>query len=529
MEILIKNAKIFDGTGNAWYSGEIGIEKEKISKIKKHIDEEAEKIIDADGKIVCPGFIDAHTHSDLAAIINKSAFNFITQGVTTNVIGNCGWTAAPLNKDTVQDLLALVAPDINVDLTKLWQSFSDFLNFLDGSRFTINFAPLVGHGTLRIAVMGLDKRDPTQAELDEMKKLVKESMNAGAFGISAGLEYMPGLFTKPKELIELCKIVSKHNGIFSVHIRNEGDLSRGAIEEVIHIAQEANIPLQISHLKLDGKNNWGKADERLEQLEYARKNGLDVTTDVYPYTFCMTNLHALLPDWLFEKGLEKVKEALKEKEIKKRLTEYYRNGTSMLAPSTQEDWDNVVLTNSTDPNFKGKSVLEISKDSQLDIISTLQKIIDSDGLAMLVVLKCMKEDDVLTIAKHPLSMVGSDGGVSEKGDNKIHPRYYGTYPRYLKKLVFDKKILRLENAIRKMTSFPANKFGIKKRGLIKKDFYADITIFDPNKIEDRATLEIPNIPSEGIEYVIINGKIVLENGNIKRKYPGRVLRKHLDN
>lgn len=529
MDILIKNAKIFDGTGNPWYFGEIGIEKEKISKIKKHINEEAKKIIDSQGKIVCPGFIDAHTHSDLAAITNKSAFNYITQGVTTNVIGNCGWTAAPLSQDTVQDLLSLVAPDINIDLTKLWKSFSEFLNFLDESRFTINLAPLVGQGTLRIAIMGLDKRNPTQKELNEMKNLVEESMRAGAFGISAGLEYMPGLFTKPSELIELCKIVSKYNGIFSVHIRNEGDLSRGAIEEVIHIAQEANIPLQISHLKLDGKNNWGKADERLKQLENARKNGLDVTTDVYPYTFCMTNLHALLPDWLFEKGLEKVKEALKEKNTKKKLKAYYEKGTSMLAPSTHEDWGNVVLTNSTNSSFKGKSVLEISKDLQLDIIDTLYKIIDLDGLAMLVVLKCMKEDDVLTIAKHPLSMVGSDGGVSEKGDNKIHPRYYGTYPRFIKKLVFDDNILTLEHAIRKMTSFPANKFGIKNRGLIKEGFYADITIFDPNKIEDKATLEAPNKPSEGIEYVIINGKIVLEDGKIKRKYPGRVLRKNLDN
>ncbi|TXT64603.1 MAG: D-aminoacylase (Aspartate, glutamate ETC) [Promethearchaeota archaeon] len=525
MDIIIKNGKIVDGTGNPWYFGDIGIKNDKISLIKKNIEKECEHLINAHGKIVCPGFIDAHTHSDLAAITNKAASNYLTQGVTTNVIGNCGWSAAPLNPNTVGDLLSLIAPDINTDLTKLWQSFGDFLDFLEKTRFTINLVPLLGHGTLRIAVMGLDKGKPNNTEMDKMKELVKNGMESGAFGISAGLEYMPGIFTKPKELIELCKMVAIYDGVFSIHIRDEGNLGGEAVDEAIYIAQNANVSLQISHLKLDGKNNWGKAEQRLEQLEKARENGIDVTTDVYPYTFCMTNLHALLPDWLFQKGLENVKMAMKDQKNRSKLKKYYKNGTSMLAPSTLEDWDNVILTNATNMRYKNKSIYQISKENQIDILDALHEVIISEGLAILVVLKGMNEDDVQTIAKHPLSMVGSDGGVSKEEDRKIHPRYYGTYPRYLKKFVLENKILRLEDAIRKMTSFPANKFGIKDRGLLKEGFYADINIFDPKMIKDNATLQEPNKFSEGIEYVIINGKIVLNGGKIKRKYPGRVLRK----
>ncbi|TFF84998.1 MAG: aminoacylase, partial [Promethearchaeota archaeon] len=210
MDIIIKNGKIIDGTGNPWFYADIGIENERIVKIKQNLEENSEKEIDARGMFVCPGFIDAHTHSDLAAISDKNAFNYITQGVSTNVIGNCGFTAAPINQNTVKDLISLVAPDLNVDLTKLWESFGEFLNFLEGSRFSINLVPLVGHGTVRIAVMGLEKRVPKPEELTEMKKLIEESMKAGSFGISAGLEYLPGMFAKPSELIELCKVVSNY-------------------------------------------------------------------------------------------------------------------------------------------------------------------------------------------------------------------------------------------------------------------------------------------------------------------------------
>ena len=220
MDLIIKNAKIIDGSGNPWFYGNIKIKGEEIVSIGKEEAEETAKGIDAEGLIVCPGFIDSHTHSDLAAITDKQAFNYITQGVTTNVIGNCGWSAAPINIETVADLLSLVAPDLKVDLTKLWKSFGDFIDFIEGLKLTINLVPLIGHGTLRIAVLGLDNRGPTLDELTQMKELVNDAMKSGAFGISAGLEYIPGLFAKPEELIELCKVVSRYNGVFTIHSRS---------------------------------------------------------------------------------------------------------------------------------------------------------------------------------------------------------------------------------------------------------------------------------------------------------------------
>jgi N-acyl-D-aspartate/D-glutamate deacylase len=525
-DIIIKNGKIVDGSGNPWIYGDIGISGEKIEKIGGKINEEAKKIIDGNGLIICPGFIDSHTHSDLASITDKTAFNYITQGVSTNVIGNCGWSAAPVNKTTVKDLLSLVAPDLKVDLTQLWESFEDFLNFIDGLKLTINLAPLIGHGTLRIAVMGLDNREPAPDELLKMKEYVEKAMKAGAFGLSAGLEYMPGMFAKPEELIELCRIVAQYNGVFTIHVRNEGDLGNKAIKEAIKIAEESGVSLEISHLKLDGKRNWGKAEERLTLIEQARSRGIEVTTDVYPYTFCMTSLHALLPEWLFEKGLESVLEKLDEEKTKEKLREYYKNGTSMLAPSEDSDWDRVILKNSKKPQFKGKSILHISETIEKPIIDTLKEIIETDGIGGFVVLQGMNEKDVIEIAEHPLTMVGSDGEVKAPENDDIHPRYYGTFPRFLKKMVYEREILSLEEAIRKITCFPALKFHLKKRGLLKEDFFADITVFNPKKLNDNATLEAPNKISEGIKYVIINGDIVYENGNLNRKYPGKILRKN---
>ena len=523
MDVIIKNCQIVDGTGEQGYKGEIGIINNKIVKIEKEISNSATTTIDAKGHIVAPGFIDAHTHADLAVIIDKSAFNYLSQGVTTVVIGNCGFTAAPINKETVSDLLSLVGLDINVDLTELWTSFGDYLNFLRRSRIAINFIPLVGQGTLRIAVMGLKKRDPTDQELQEMKILMEESMEAGAFGLSAGLEYMPGSSTKTEELMEICKIVSKYNGIFAVHIRNEGDLGMEATKEVIDVARRTKVKLELSHIKMDGKRNWGKTRERLELIESARSEGIDVTGDVHPYTFCMIMLHALFPDWLFSDGLENAHEKLKNPDIQEKLKDYYKHGTSMLAPSDNEDWDNVILATSSNPKYKGKSVFRIAEENQQDIIATLSEIIQSDGVSTYVILTSMFEDDIVEIIKHPLVMIVSDGEVVSPKNDKIHPRFYGTYPRVLGRYVREKKIISLEEAIRKMTSFPAKRFGIQDRGILKEGNVADIVIFDPDKIIDRATMKEPNKLSEGIEYVIVNGKLVFDHGKFKRKYPGQIL------
>ena len=529
LDVVIRNGRIIDGAGNPWFKGEIGIKGKRIVEIARNgvkgITDDS-RIIDAKSLVVSPGFIDIHTHSDLAPLTDKSAFNYLTQGVTTNVIGNCGFSPAPINKNTIGDLLSLVDPNLNIDLTSLWKSYGDFLDFFDSGRFSLNFVPLVGHGTIRIAVMGVEERQPTQKEMEQMKDLTRESMRSGAFGISAGLEYIPGLCSKSQELIELCKIVGKYGGIFAIHIRNEGDLGNDATLEAIEIARQANVPLQLSHIKLDGKRNWGCASERLKLIEKSRLEGLDVTGDVYPYTFCMTGLHALFPQWLFAEGAKNVQEKLTSPIIQNKLEEHFKNGTSSLAPREEEDWNLVVLANSINPKYKGKSVLQISKENNKTIINTLIDIIESDGLSSYIILNCMEEHDVEQIAKDPFVMVGSDGIVQRKDDNKGHPRHFGTYPRFLRLFVREKNLMTLEEAIRKMTSFPAQKLGLQDRGTLRENTYADIVIFDPATITDRATMMEPNRISEGIKFVIVNGKLVFEFGKLKRKYPGQLLRKN---
>jgi N-acyl-D-amino-acid deacylase len=529
LDIIIRNGRLIDGTGNPWFKGDIGIKEKKISKITTRNIEAIDsntKIIDAKNLIVSPGFIDIHTHSDLAPLTDKSAYNYLTQGVTTNVIGNCGFSPAPINKNTMGDLLSLVDPNLNIDLTSLWRSYGDFLDFFESGRFSLNFIPLVGHGTIRISVMGVEERAPTQKEMEEMKNLTRESMKSGAYGMSAGLEYIPGLCSKREELIELCKIVGKYHGIFTIHIRNEGDLAIDATNEAIEIAKRANVPLELSHVKIDGKRNWGYAHERLDLIEKARLEGLDVTGDVYPYTFCMTGLHALFPQWFISEGIENIHEKLLIPKIQKKLKEHFKNGTSSLAPRTEEDWNLIILTNSNNPQYKGKSILQISKENQKNILETLSKIIKIDGLSSYIILNCMDEQDVEDFAKDPFIMVGSDGMVHRKDDDKGHPRHFGTYPRFLRLFVREKQLMTLEEAIRKMTSFPAQKLGIHDRGILRENNYADVTIFDPKTITDNATMMEPNKLSEGVKFVIINGKLVLENGKFKRKYPGFLLRKN---
>ncbi|MEM3562201.1 MAG: D-aminoacylase [Candidatus Jordarchaeaceae archaeon] len=525
MDIVIKNARIIDGTGNPWFKGELGITGEKIAEIDRSISTRGERVIDAKGLIVAPGFIDVHTHSDATSLMERSALNYISQGVTTSVIGNCGLSAAPLNKRTVKDLLTLVAPDFKGDPTEMWTSFGGYLDFLTFVGSAINVVPLVGHNTIRIAVMGIEERDPSEEELGEMRRLTEQSMREGAFGLSAGLIYVPGIFTKTEELIELCKVVSKYEGIFTIHIRGEGDTGVQAIKEAIEIARTAQVPLEISHFKVEGKRNWGKAQERLRLIEDARSEGVDVTADFYPYTFALTFLHSLFPTWIFREGLEAIPEKLKNPTIREQLREYFRLAGDVVGISEVEDWRTVVLSNPSKPRYKGKSVLEIAEEQRRDVIDTVCELVQSEGLSLGILLLWMSEEDVNIIAKHPLTMVGSDGAVVTSPKEMIHPRYYGTFTKVLGYNVREKRLMGLEEAVRKMTSLPAQRFRLKDRGVLREGNYADCVIFDPERVRDCATIEEPNRLSEGIEYVIVNGTVVFEHGKFVGKYPGKILRK----
>ncbi len=533
-DLLIKNGKIVNGTGNPWFKADIGIKNGKIEKIGRLDSADAEKILDAEGLIVSPGFIDMHNHSDISVFFNPKLESTIRQGITTLVIGNCGSSLAPVNPATkdlfMKHIEAFLPSDAELEVT--WNTFEEYLNKLEEIEMAANIAPLVGHGTVRIAVMGFDDREPTAEELDEMKKLVAEAMEAGAFGMSTGLIYPPGVYSKTEELVELCKVVAKYGGIYVSHIRGEGGTLIEAVKEAIYIGEKAGVPVEISHHKAAGKSNWGKTKETLKLMEEARKRGVDVTCDQYPYRAGMTSLSAVLPPWVHVGGVEEMLRRLRDPKEREKIRRDIEQGLPGWENFVADcGWENIYISSvvtEKNKHLEGKNVAEIAKikgKDELDAVCDL--LLEEDG-RVTIVLFMMDEEDIVRVMKSPLQMVATDAWAVAPygvlGAGKPHPRFYGTYPRVLGRYVREKKVLTLEEAVRKMTSFPAQKLGLKDRGLILEGMWADIVIFDPAKIIDKATYQNPHQYPEGIEYVIVNGKIVVENGEHTGVLPGKTLR-----
>ena len=526
-DLLIKNGKIIDGTGNPWFKGDIGIKNGKIIEVGRISPEKKmDRVIDARGLIVAPGFIDMHAHDDLMFfrdIYNKPK---LFQGVTTVVVGNCGTSPAPVNKKTLKILKSYLGIIHGKNIDFDWFSYGEYLNKLESlGNLGTNFVGLVGHGTLRIAVMGMNDRNPTEKELKKMKKLVSQSMNDGAFGVSSGLIYPPGVYSKAEELVELLKDVAKHGGIYSTHIRDEADHLFSALDEAIRIVVEAKVPVEISHHKAAGKSNWGKIDKTLKMIEEARKNGVDITVDAYPYLAGASFLGAILPPFAHEGGEEKLKERCKDPKERGRIKEFIEEKTDWQNFIKQTGCENIVLAYSPNyPEFIGKNILEISKKWNKSIYDTIFEIIANDGADAEMIIFMMNGKDLEKVISCPYTMIGTDG--VDKGIGIPHPRTYGTFPRILGVYVRDRKLLNIEEAIRKMTSFPAQKIGLKDRGLVKEGFWADIVVFDADGIIDKATYKEPRNKPEGIEYVIVNGVISVEKGDLTGKREGKVLKKN---
>ena len=533
-DLIIKKGKIIDGTGNPWFKGDLGIKNGKIEKIG-HLDlSKAEKTLDADGLIVCPGFIDMHSHSDISVFFNPKLESTIRQGITTSVVGNCGLSLAPVNPSRkgllIKEISSLLPPceELKID----WCEFAEYLARLEGIGISANIATLVGHGTVRMAVMGLENRDPTSEELEEMKSLVAEAMEAGAFGLSTGLIYPPGMYSKTDELIELCKVVAKYGGIYASHIRSERAMLIEAVKEAITIGERAKIPVEISHHKAAGKPNWGKTKETLKLMEEARARGVDVTCDQYPYNAGMTSLATLLPPWVHEGGMAKLLERLRSREerekIRKEMEESPAGWENFIADC---GWENIYVSSvfsEKNKPLEGKNLAEIAKIRGQDEFTVLcDLLLEEEGRVSMVVF-AMNEEETRRVMRSRLQMVGTDAwasapyGVLNVG--KPHPRFYGTYPRILGRYVREEGILTWEEAIRKMTSFPAQRLGLMDRGLLRPGMWADIVIFDPMKIIDKATYQDPHQYPEGIEYVLVNGRIVIEKGEHANIPAGKVLR-----
>jgi N-acyl-D-amino-acid deacylase len=532
-DLAIRNGRIVDGTGSPWFKGDVAVKGERIVKVGNVNPSDAEIALDVSGETVCPGFIDSHSHSDFSLIFDPRAESTIRQGVTTLVVGQCGMSLAPINRkfeDLLRRYAAPFLPDPNVEIP--WTTFKQYVARMKRLRSTSNTVHLVGHGTVRIAAMGFAERDPSPRELQSMKAMVAEAMEAGAAGMSTGLIYPPGAFSKTEELIELTKVAAKYGGVYFSHIRGEGPSLLEAVKEAIEIGENACAPVQISHHKAAGRQAWGKLKETLQLMEDARSRGVDVTYDQYPYTAGMTSLATLLPPWVHEGGTDKLLERVRNDDIWMKIRSELESRTSGRENILEETgWDRIVVSSVKSKHLKhleGKNLAEISRIlGRPDEFAALRDLLLEDQAGSTMIMFSMNEADVEYAMKGRYQMVGTDAwSVSPTGplsSGKPHPRFYGTYPRILGEYVRVRGIVTLEDAIRRMTSFPAQRVGLKDRGLIRTGFHADIVVFDPEKVVDKATFDQPAQFPEGIDKVIVNGRIVVDSGELTEARPGKVL------
>jgi len=497
-DYLIRNGMVVDGMGNPRYKADIGIIGDRITKIGRIGRQQGNSVIDASGKVVSPGFIDMHSHGEGRILEDPTAHNLITQGATTIVGGNCG--GSPLN-------------------------LRKFFEKVESTGIALNLGVLAGHNSVRKKVMGNAGKEPTVEELEEMKKIVEQEMRAGALGLSTGLKYRPGVYSKTEEVIELAKVVSRYGGFYATHLRDEGLKLFESMEEAFEIGEEAGIPVQLSHHKAAGVDMWGKTEISLEMMEDARKRGIDVTTDQHPYPATFTGITIIFPAWALEGTGSEIKQRLDDPETRQKVREgivfnikHDRGGN---------DIRNITIAEySNDTLWEGKNLKEIlemkgTEPSMENAAELAIEIYENGGAS--AVYHCLSEEDVVGIMRHPLTMHASDAGIAVYNKGKIHPRHYGHFPRILARHVRETGDLRLEEAIRKMTSFPASRIGARDRGVLSEGKYADVVIFDLETIQDKATWDNPHQYPEGIDYVFVNGEIVVDHGKITGKLPGRII------
>lgn len=535
-DVLITGGKIFDGTGGGWFSSDIGVSDGKIAAMGRLTGSRAELEIDGGGLAVSPGFIDPHSHTDITILPFPTADSKVMQGVTTEVVGNCGLAVAPIkrrNLNLLKQYIGAFHPEISSLLPWSWETLAEYYEVVERAGISVNLAPLVAEGTVRISVMGFENRLPTEEELAEMKAMVEEGMRDGAFGLSTGLVYPPGVFTRTDELIELAKAAARYGGLYSSHIRGEGDTLLPSVLEAIEIGRLARIPVLISHIKVMGRENWGMSGKIIYEIGRARSEGVDVSADQYPYTAGSTVFSAVLPPWAQEGGILKVVERLRNPATRARLKRDFERGL----PGWQNwvknvGWDGfrvVSFSREENKRYRGRTIAEIAEMRGEDPFETAMDIIVEEAGGPMVVLFYGSDHDVENYMRCPDIMVSTDAfGIAPEGPIDMglqHPRTYGTYPRILGRYVREKGVLTLAEAIRKMTSLPARKLGILDRGLLRPGMWADVVIFDPATVIDRATYDDPIQYPEGIRHVLVNGEVVVEEGEHTGARPGRVLKK----
>ncbi len=557
---LITNGLIFDGTFSEPYEADIGISSDKILFVDQKAKVKADSIIDAKNMAVAPGFIDTHSHSEFTLLADPRAEGKIFQGITTEINGNCGLSAAPLYGEALHQREADMK---EFGIRERWSTFHEYFRILKEKGIAVNFVTLAGHGNIRASVIGYKDKLPDNIEIKKMQTFLKKAISEGASGLSTGLIYPPGIYSKTEELIELCKVLSEscnpHTshlrpfvfpkppfdsplskggnrgvrklnggfGIYTTHMRSEGDKLIESVEETIRIGTEAGIKIHISHIKTSGKENWNKVGRVISLMEESRKEGISLTCDAYPYTSSSTDLDTVLPAWVYSGGRERELKRLKDTRLRKKIKKQILD-----AHSLRNYWKKISISSVTKENNKwmeGRSIYDIASCRGKEPVDILFDILIEERLMVSAIFASMHEGNLKKFLSLPYCMIGTDSaarsfsGPTYRG--KPHPRGFGSFARFLGKYVRNENLINMSEGIHKITMLPAQTFNIHKRGVIKRGAYADLVIFDPKKIIDRATFKNPFLKPGGIHYVFVNGVPALKEGHLTGSKSGKILRR----
>ena len=519
-DLILRGGTLYDGLGGPGLRQDIAVTGDRISGLGDRSGETAGRTLDVSGLAVAPGFIDIHTHSDFSLLINRPMRSSLAQGVTTELVGNCGTSIGLVTADEnfAQERRWAERGSAVLD----WSGMGEYLRRVEDGGIAGNIATLAGHGTIRKAVLGFEDRPPTPVELARMQALLSQALADGAVGLSTGLEYLPGGYAQHDEVAALAAVAREAGGFYATHIRNEGDTLVESIAEALRVAEATGVPLQLSHHKSEGRANWGKPQITLPMMARARAAGLDVLTDQYPYTAFMTGLSViLLPHWVKDGAMEDMLARLRDPSDRTRIL-------SEIA-SVSWDWNTVQIGIARSRReAQGKTLAQLgAQEGKTPAEAALDLLLDEEGWVAAVHF-AMSEEDVEFILSDPHTMIGSDGvandPASEMAEDKTHPRTYGTYPRVLARYVRDREVLSLAEAVRRMTGLPARRLGLSDRGTLRVGAKADITVFDPQAVQDAATFDEPHRFPVGIPHVIVNGRLAVENGVQTDVLSGRVLR-----
>lgn len=524
-DLVIRGGEVLDGTGAPAFRADVAISGDAVAAIGTIPAEQARQVVDATGHVVCPGFIDIHTHSDGDIFVYPTADSRVRQGVTTEVTGNCGSSSAPLSGAGADERRKEYLKD---ELRASWDDVASYCVFWEKVSCSLNHALLLGQGTLRANAIGVVNRALTSGELASVLRAVEEGMDQGAFGLSTGLQYTPGRFTSREEIAAMARVVARYGGFYASHMRNEDATLLEAVGETIAIGRDARLRVEISHLKAAGQVNWHKQRAALDLIESARAHGVEVLADVYPYTAYSTGLSILLEDWAMDGGRQAMLARLRDPAQRPRIRREV-DANVLAEPGGYELIVIASVESAANRGVIGKDLRAIAAGWRLEPIDALLRLLDEENGSVPFIGHAMSEANVEELLRHPLVMIGSDGRsmapVKRAAGTRPHPRSYGTFARVLAHYVRERKALDLPAAVRKMTSLPADQVGLRDRGRLAKGMKADVVVFDPAAVKDEATFETPHRYPTGIPYVLVNGAPVVEKGNHTGKRPGKVLRR----